>query len=173
MGEAAARAMAQVLDGINIDVKAFSEKFYQQVCKAHLAPVLANVRLLHDLGLWVEITTLIIPGWNDSDSELREIAAFIRGISADIPWHVTAFHPTYKMLDRPATPASSLRRAMEIGCSEGLNFVYCGNIPGTGGESTRCPSCRAVIIDRFGFSASDLSSDGNCPSCGAAIAGVW
>ncbi len=173
MSDEAARVLAQVMDGINIDIKAFSEKFYQQVCKARLAPVLANVRLLHELGLWVEITTLIIPGWNDSDSELRSIAAFISGIDANIPWHVTAFQPTYKMLNRPATPAVALHRAMEIGRREGLRFVYCGNIPGTGGESTHCPACRATVIDRFGFSVNNLSPRGACPSCGAEIAGVW
>ncbi len=174
MGTEAARGLAEVFDGINIDIKAFSEKFYKQVCKAKLAPVLENVRLLYELGLWVEITTLIIPGWNDSADEIREIARFIKEVDAGIPWHVTAFHPTYKMLDKPPTPAVSLRQAMEIGYEEGLRFVYCGNIIGAGGESTSCPACHAKLIERLGFSAVNyLPSDGRCPSCGEVVGGVW
>jgi pyruvate formate lyase activating enzyme len=167
------RHLAGVLDGINIDIKAFTEKFYQEVCGAKLAPVLENVRLFHQLGVWVEITTLIIPGWNDSEAELRDIATFIRGIDVNIPWHVTAFHPTYMMLDRPPTLAPSLLKAMDIGHEAGLNFVYCGNIPGTGGESTNCPACQAMLVDRIGFSAVSTVKAGHCPSCGERIAGVW
>jgi pyruvate formate lyase activating enzyme len=174
MGHEVSRSLAPVLDGINIDIKAFTEKFYRQVCKARLAPVLENVRLLHELGVWVEVTTLIIPGWNDSPQELRDIARFIKGVDPAIPWHVTAFHPTFKMLDRQPTPAHLLQQAREIGFEEGLRFVYNGNIPGAGGENTLCPSCRATLLKRFGFRISDnLLEDGRCPTCGEKVEGIW
>ncbi|MBU0676029.1 MAG: AmmeMemoRadiSam system radical SAM enzyme [Proteobacteria bacterium] len=174
MSPAAGRDLAPVLDGINIDIKAFTEQFYHQVCKARLAPVLDTVRLLHGLGVWVEITTLIIPGLNDSLAELREIARFIYSVDPAMPWHVTAFHPTYKMLDRQPTPASILHKAREIGHEEGLRFVYNGNIPGAGGENTTCPSCGTLLIERLGFKIIDNRlEDGHCPSCKEAIEGVW
>ncbi len=163
-------SLAQVLDGINIDIKAFTDKFYQQVCKAHLAPVLENVRLFHELGVWLEVTTLIIPGWNDSEAELREIATFIKDIDPEIPWHVTAFHPSFKMLDSLPTKVDSLRRAMEIGYEAGLAYVYCGNIPGSGGESTYCPWCKTLLIDRIGYQVVDKSRAGKCPSCDKQLA---
>jgi pyruvate formate lyase activating enzyme len=174
MGAEVTRELARVLDGINIDIKAFTDKFYRQVCKARLEPVLENVRLMHDLGVWVEITTLIIPGWNDSPDELRKIARFIREIDPGMPWHVTAFHPTYKMLDRPPTSAFLLQQARDIGLQEGLRFVYIGNIPGAKGENTFCPKCDKTIIKRIGFSAvENLVEDGQCPSCGENLEGVW
>jgi pyruvate formate lyase activating enzyme len=174
MGHEVTRALAPVLDGINIDIKAFSEKFYKEVCKARLAPVLENVRLMHELGVWVEVTTLIIPGWNDSPAELREIARFIKGVDAGIPWHVTAFHPTYKMLDRQPTSPRILQQAREIGLEEGLRFVYSGNIPGAGGENTLCPACQAVIIERLGFRiAENHLTAGRCASCGETLEGIW
>ncbi len=174
MSEEVTRHLAPVLDGINIDIKAFTEKFYREVCKARLQPVLDNVRLMHELGVWVELTTLIIPGWNDSDGELREIAEFIKAIDPAMPWHVTAFYPTYKMLDRPPTPASTLRKAREIGLAAGLSFVYQGNIPGEGGESTYCPSCNAMLIERFGYRIGQNNLEkGKCRSCGEKIAGIW
>ena len=168
------RHLAPVLDGINIDVKAFTDNFYKKVCKARLQPVLDNVRLMHELGVWVEVTTLIIPGLNDSGKELRDIAGFIRSVSPTIPWHVTAFHPTYNMMDRRPTPAATLQKAREIGQEEGLYYVYEGNIPGQGGENTYCPGCGAELISRFGFSISknDLA-DGRCSKCGQPIDGVW
>lgn len=174
MGHEVARSLAGVLDAINIDIKAFTEKFYHQVCKARLAPVLENVRLLHELGVWVEITTLIIPGWNDSPDELRDIARFIKGVDPAIPWHVTAFYPTYKMLDRLPTPPPLLLQARDIGYAEGLRFVYCGNIAGAGGENTVCPACRATLIKRVGYRIADnLLVEGCCPFCQEMIQGVW
>jgi pyruvate formate lyase activating enzyme len=168
------RHLAPVLDGINIDIKAFTDKFYHDVCSARLQPVLDNVRLMHELGVWVEVTTLVIPGWNDSPKELRDIAGFIKGVEPSIPWHVTAFYPTHKMLDRPPTPVATLRRAREIGLEEGLRFVYEGNVPGEGGETTYCPSCGAEIIKRIGFRiVKNLLSDGKCSKCGEIIQGVW
>ena len=166
--------LAPVLDGINIDVKAFTDDFYKKVCKARLQPVLDNVRLMHELGVWVEVTTLIIPGLNDSGKELRDIAGFIRSVSPTIPWHVTAFHPTYNMMDRRPTPAATLQKAREIGQEEGLYYVYEGNIPGQGGENTFCPGCGAELISRYGFSIrkNDLA-DGRCMQCGQSVDGVW
>ena len=174
MTSEAARHIAPVLDAINIDLKAFSEAFYQKICKAKLEPVLANIRLLHELGVWVEVTTLIIPGLNDSEDELRDIARFLKSVSVDIPWHVSAFHPTYKMLDRPATPVSSLQKAREIGLSEGLRFVYMGNVVGSGGEDTRCPGCGTLLIHRSGYRTQQLAmAAGHCGTCSLPIAGLW
>ncbi len=174
MTAAATRMLAGLLDGINIDIKSFSDDFYKKVCKARLQPVLDTVALMYQLGIWVEVTTLVIPGLNDSSGELLDIARFIKSISADIPWHVTAFRPTYKMLDRPATPASLLRKARDIGLAEGLHYVYEGNIPGEGGENTYCPGCGAELISRYGFNIRQNSIAGtSCPDCGREIAGVW
>lgn len=168
------RHLAPVLDGINIDIKAMSETFYHEVCKAKLGPVLENVRLFHELGVWVEVTTLIIPGWNDSDQELQQIARFIRDVDPAIPWHVTAFYPSYRMMDRPPTPVSSLRRAREIGLEEGLRFVYEGNVPGEGGECTYCPACGSVLLTRHGYHIrGNTLVNGSCSQCGENIEGVW
>ena len=174
MSSEVSRHLAPRLDGINIDIKAMSEKFYQQVCKARLAPVLENVHLFKELGVWVEVTTLLIPGWNDSSQELQQIARFIHDVDPDIPWHVTAFRPSYKMMDRGPTPVSSLRMARKIGKEEGLRFVYEGNVPGEGGESTYCPACQSEIIKRHGFQIiNNKLKDGNCGQCGEKIEGVW
>ncbi|MGQ9812297.1 MAG: AmmeMemoRadiSam system radical SAM enzyme [Dissulfurimicrobium sp.] len=168
------RYLAPVLDAINIDIKGFTEKFYHKVCKAKLKPVLDNIRLFHELGVWVEVTTLIIPGLNDSSGELMEIARFIKGVSPFMPWHVTAFFPTYKMQDRSPTPASTLRLAREIGLREGLKYVYEGNILGEGGENTYCPSCGSEVIKRYGLRMiENRLKDGRCGNCGIAIEGVW
>lgn len=168
------RDVASLLDAINIDVKAFTDDFYKKVCKARLQPVLDNVSLMHELGVWVEVTTLIIPGLNDTDEELGEIARFIKGVDPAIPWHVTAFRPTYRMTDRQPTPAATLQRARAIGLEEGLRYVYEGNIPGRGGEDTLCPACGARVITRFGFSIRDLHMrDGGCAECGGPIDGRW
>ncbi|ADH85929.1 AmmeMemoRadiSam system radical SAM enzyme [Desulfurivibrio alkaliphilus] len=174
MGQEVGRHLAGVLDGINIDLKSFDDRFYRQVCQARLQPVLDNIRRLHELGVWVEVTTLLIPGLNDSDEELRDIANFIKETDPGIPWHVTAFYPTHEMLDRPPTPAATLRRAREIGLKNGLRFVYEGNIPGSGGENTYCPACQKLLIERHGFSirANHLAA-GTCPACGEKISGVW
>lgn len=168
------RELAPLLDGINIDIKAFTDEFYKKICKAKLQPVLDNVRLMHELGVWVEVTTLLIPGLNDSDDELRQIAQFVYETNPAMPWHVTAFRPTYKLTDRPSTPVETLRRALQIGLDAGLQFVYEGNIPGSGGENTLCPGCGSELIHRIGFSIqqSRIKNDA-CPECGQKIAGVW
>jgi pyruvate formate lyase activating enzyme len=170
----ALRHIAPVLDGINIDLKAFSADFYQKICKARLEPVLENIRLCHELGILVEVTTLVIPGHNDSDGELRAIARFLRSVSINIPWHVSGFYPTYKMLDRPATPAETLIRAREIGLGEGLRFAYTGNVAVAGGEDTRCPGCGALLVHRTGFhSQLHGLQDGRCGHCQLPLAGLW
>ena len=174
MTEAAARQIAPVLDAINIDLKAFSDDFYQRICKARLAPVLENIRLLHGLGIWVEVTTLIIPGLNDGEDELRDIARFLASVSVDLPWHVSAFRPAYKLTDRASTPAATLHRAREIGQSEGLRYVYEGNVFSPGGEDTLCPGCGTLLVGRVGFQSRIQGlRQGTCSSCGQAIAGVW
>ncbi|MEW6218400.1 MAG: AmmeMemoRadiSam system radical SAM enzyme [Thermodesulfobacteriota bacterium] len=174
MGPEVTRHLAPVLGGINIDIKAFTERFYKEVCKAKLAPVLDNVRLMHELGVWVEITTLVIPGWNDSEAELRDIARFVKGVDPAMPWHVSAFHPTYRMTDRPRTPVATVRRAWEIGREEGLRFVYEGNVPGAGGENTTCPACGETLVERLGFSVlANRLQEGRCFACRERIEGIW
>ena len=164
-----------VIDLYKIDLKSFRQRNYQQL-GGKLQSVLDTIQRLHRLGIWVEIVTLLVPGFNDSDDELRDITRFLVSVSPDIPWHVTAFHPDYAMNDRSATPVQSLLRAVEIGAMEGIRFVYAGNLPGmTGGyENTYCPTCRALLIERRGFTIGRNSMrDGACPSCSTPIPGVW
>jgi pyruvate formate lyase activating enzyme len=173
MSPEAAREIGPYLDGINVDIKSFTNNFYKEICGARLKPVLETVQLMKELGVWVEITTLIIPGLNDGDQELRDIARFLKDIGPDIPWHVTQFYPTYKLLDRPWTPVATLRRARDIGMEEGLHYVYVGNVPGEGGENTHCYACRALLIERNGLKLmGNRLQDGKCPECGTGIDGV-
>jgi pyruvate formate lyase activating enzyme len=163
-----------LLDAVNIDLKGFSEKFYNEVVHAMLKEVLDSIIEHKKQGIWIEITTLLIPGWNDSDDELKAIARFIvDNLGPDTPWHVSAFFPTFKMQDRPPTPLATLRRAREIGVSAGLHFVYQGNIPGEG-ENTHCPSCNAMIVERSGYTIKSTTlREGRCPHCSAILSGVW
>jgi len=164
------------LDLYKVDLKGFSDKGYRKL-GGLLQTVLDAIQLLVEKGFWVEVVTLVVPGFNDSDEEFRDIARFLAGVSPNIPWHVTAFHPDYKMTDRGRTPANALMRAAEIGQSEGLNFVYAGNIPGRTGslENTYCPACKTLLIERVGFQvlANHLGAGGTCPKCSARIPGVW
>ncbi|MCS6936815.1 MAG: radical SAM protein [Candidatus Bipolaricaulota bacterium] len=163
------------LDCYKIDLKTFQDKNYR-VLGAVLARVLDGIAMVHELGFWLEIVTLVVPGFNDSDDELRQIAKFLVSISPDIPWHVTAFHKDYKMTDPENTPAETLIRAAQIGYDAGLHFVYTGNLPGMTGryENTYCPGCGALLIERYGFSVvQNRLRDGSCPDCGRAIPGVW
>ncbi|MEN8136686.1 MAG: AmmeMemoRadiSam system radical SAM enzyme [Thermodesulfobacteriota bacterium] len=170
----ATRQIAPFLDANNIDLKAFTDKFYREVCGARLQPVLNTITLMKELGVWVEVTTLIIPGWNDSDTELQDIASFIRSVDPNIPWHVTRFHPTYQMTDRPATPTTTIKKAREIGLAAGLKHVYTGNMPDLEGENTYCSTCGATLIARAGFSAKITGlGNGTCQNCAAALAGVF
>jgi len=164
------------LDLYKVDLKGFNDKNYRKL-GGKLQTVLDTIGLLIQKGFWVEVVTLVVPEFNDSDEELRDIARFLAGVSRDIPWHVTAFHPDYRMADRGWTPAKALMRAAEIGQAEGLNFVYAGNIPGRTGslENTYCPTCKAPLIERVGFQvrANRLGRDGACPKCRTRIPGVW
>lgn len=172
-GPEALTAIAPYLDAANIDLKSFSETFYRTVCGAKLQPVLDTIALYHKLGIWIEITTLIIPGHNDSDDELREIARFIKSLDERIPWHITAFHPTYRLTDQRRTPVNTLIKAREIGFSEGLRYVYQGNVPGEEGENTFCYSCKTLLIQRLGFSITENRIiNGSCPHCKATIDGL-
>lgn len=161
------------LHAANVDLKSFSEDFYRRFCGASLQPVLETIARMWEAGIWVEVTTLVIPGRNDSEEQLRWIAEFLVGISPDIPWHVSRFVPAYKAWDLPPTPLSTLRRAREIGLSAGLRYVYMGNVPGEG-EDTLCPGCGRTLIRRYGFFVlqNDLV-EGACPHCGTALAGIW
>nr|MBF0221583.1 AmmeMemoRadiSam system radical SAM enzyme [Desulfobulbaceae bacterium] len=166
--------IAPFLDANNIDLKSFSDKFYQQICKAKLAPVLDTISLMKERGVWIEVTTLIIPGLNDSDAELGEIAKFLVGLDPEIPWHVSRFHPTYKLTTSPPTPPESLYRAKEIGHAAGLKYVYTGNIHGMGGEDTFCPECHKTVVKRSGYTIEkNCITDGKCPKCNSPIAGLW
>jgi pyruvate formate lyase activating enzyme len=166
-------AIAPHLDGNNIDLKG-DEKFYKEVCGARLEPVRETIRLMKKSGVWVEVTTLVIPNHNDADRDLRDIAEFVASVDPAIPWHVSQFYPTYKMLDEPRTPVETLRRAMKIGKESGLRYVYEGNVPGEGGENTTCPACGTLLIARYGFSIQeDRMKDGSCGACGASQEGVW
>jgi pyruvate formate lyase activating enzyme len=173
MSAEAARQIAPHLDAINIDLKAFTDKFYKEICGARLTPVLETIQRLKALGMWVEVTTLIIPSLNDAEDELREIARFVKSVGHEVPWHVTAFYPAYKLTDRPPTPVATLHRVREIGMEEGLRYVYEGNVPGEAGENTYCYGCGAVVIERsgLGFIRNRLH-DGKCPQCGQTIDGV-
>src|ERR1035437_7293370 len=159
-----------------IDLKGFDDKRYRTL-GGTLAHVTESIRLVHERGLWLEVVTLVEPGFNDSEAEVRQIAQFLVSISRDIPWHVTAFHKEHKMTDAPNTTAVQLIRAAEIGAAQGLRFVYAGNAPGQVGpwENTYCPNCREKLIDRFGYLVREykLTPDGKCPSCRTPIPGIW
>jgi pyruvate formate lyase activating enzyme len=169
----AIREIAPFLDAANVDLKSFDEDFYREVCGAKLQPVLDNIRLYKELGVWVEVTTLIIPGYNDDESQLKEIAEFIKKVGDEIPWHITAFYPAYKLLDVPPTPVESLRKARDIGLSSGLRYVYEGNVPGEGGENTYCSNCGELLIERRGYYIKrNKLVDGGCPKCKTKMDGV-
>ena len=162
------------LHAANVDLKSFDDGFYRRYAGARLKPVLDSIRRMVEMGVWVEVTTLLIPGLNDTDDELRALAAFLAGVDPDIPWHVSRFHPTYRMLDRPPTPSSTVERAVAIGGEEGLRYVYAGNLPGSAHESTRCPSCGETVIERRGFRVERVKLDGDrCVTCGSLIPGEF
>jgi len=163
------------IDLYKIDLKSFRQKNYQQL-GGTLKAVVESIAMLHEMGVWLEIVTLVVPGFNDSDTELKEIAQFLVSVSPDIPWHVTAFHEDYKMVDVTATPALSVIHAAEIGKDAGLRFVYAGNLPRQVGnwENTYCPSCNFTLIERSGFTVLRNSLvNGTCPKCKRRIPGIW
>ncbi|MCX6094736.1 MAG: AmmeMemoRadiSam system radical SAM enzyme [Candidatus Bipolaricaulota bacterium] len=168
-----ADALLPWLDGINIDLKGISDEFYHRVVGGNVRPVLDSIERVHEEGVWVEVTTLVIAELNDSNDELRWTAEAIAGISTSIPWHVSRFFPAFRMIQHAPTPVETLERARRIGLDVGLHYVYLGNVPDEG-EETHCPSCGAVVIRRRGYFVwENRLTGGTCPSCGAPVDGVW
>jgi pyruvate formate lyase activating enzyme len=165
------------IDAANVDLKAFTERFYREICAAHLAPVLDTLRYLkHETDVWVELTTLLIPGENDSDAELDEMTRWVvTELGPDVPMHFTAFHPAWRMMDHPPTPPATLTRARRIAMDNGVRYAYTGNVLDPEGGSTYCHACGVTLIGRVGYTITKwaLTDDGNCASCGARCAGVF
>ncbi|MFH1772150.1 MAG: AmmeMemoRadiSam system radical SAM enzyme [Candidatus Omnitrophota bacterium] len=162
------------LNAVNVDLKSFSEAFYAKHCRASLKPVLDNIALMKRLGIWVEVTTLIIPGLNDSAGDLSRIASFICSIDKNIPWHISRFHPDYNLTSMLPTSIETLERAYRIGKDKGLNYIYIGNVLSEYGENTYCPGCTKTIVERKGFSMLKKNiTQGKCSFCGTRIAGIW
>ncbi len=173
MTEEALRMIHPHLHGANVDLKAFTDGFYQKRCGAKLEGVLESLRLMKELGIWVEITTLMIPDLNDNEDELRKLAQFIRSLGKETPWHISRFHPMYRMLDRSSTSVKTLERAREIGLEAGLRYVYTGNVPGDRGEDTFCHHCGKLLVDRMGFQILQYQiKEKKCYHCGSMIDGV-
>lgn len=172
--EEAVREISPFLNAANIDLKSFREKTYRSVMKGSLEGVLKGIEAYKKYGVWLEITTLIVPNQNDSEEEIRDIAHYIASLDSGVPWHISRFYPDYKMTDVPPTPLSVMRRALEIGKEEGLKFVYLGNVPGDPAESTYCPKCGEAMIKRWGYRIlENRLKKGKCGSCGEEIPGVW
>jgi len=166
------------LDGYKIDLKTMNDRHYRRELGGVLQNVLDTIRLVYEAGIWLEVLTLVVPGFNDSNDELWEAASYIRSVSPDIPWHVTAFHPDYKMTDTPPTSVETLRRAAEIGVEAGLRYVYAGNLPGAVGpwEDTLCPGCNTPVVRRVGYRVREnllAETNGVCPRCGTTVPGRW
>ena len=165
-----------VTDCYKIDLKTMSDRAYRQLGGV-VDNILDTVRMVHERGFWEEVVTLVVPGFNDSEEELKRAADFIASVSPDIPWHVTAFHRDYRMTENADTTAEQLVRACELGRAAGLRFVYAGNLPGRVGrwENTYCPDCDELLVERYGFRIlrMRLGPDGLCPKCAAKIPGVW
>jgi pyruvate formate lyase activating enzyme len=164
------------VDLYKVDLKSIDDRHYRKL-GGRLEPILETIRSLHQMGVWLELVTLLIPGFNDSEEELKRLTAFVAGVSPDIPWHVTAFHKDYKMTDPENTTAEMLLHAAEIGKQAGLRYIYAGNLPGRVGEweNTRCPDCDELLVERYGYLIRSyrLTPEGSCPSCGTRIPGRW
>jgi pyruvate formate lyase activating enzyme len=164
------------IDLYKVDLKSFDDKHYRQL-GGRIEPILRTIRALHEMGVWLEIVTLLIPGFNNSDDEIERLTTFLAGVSPDIPWHVTAFHKDYRMNDPENTTPEMLLRAAEIGSRNGLRYIYAGNLPGRVGdlEHTRCHNCHAMLVERYGYFIQQyrVASDGRCPDCGTSIPGRW
>jgi pyruvate formate lyase activating enzyme len=174
MTSSALETISPYLAAANVDLKSFRDEFYRKSCGARLEPVLASLQKMKELGVWVEITTLLIPDLNDSYEELKDIAEFIAGLGKEIPWHISRFYPQFKMLHTPVTPVSSLHRAVEIGKQAGLKYVYSGNVPGDEGESTYCFNCGNCLIERHGFQVLNVNLNGNkCSRCNTELEGIF
>jgi pyruvate formate lyase activating enzyme len=178
-GNGTARVLEYIrpwVDLYKVDLKSFDDKHYRQL-GGRIEPILYTIRTLHGMGIWVEIVTLLIPGFNNSDDEIERLTSFVASVSPDIPWHVTAFHKDYRMNDPENTTPEMLMRAATIGARNGLRYIYAGNIPGGVGdlEHTKCHNCRAMLIERFGYFIQQyrLTPEGSCPDCGTIIPGRW
>lgn len=172
MAKEALETISPFLDAANVDLKSFSEDFYKEVCGAHLEPVLDSIKLMRRLNIWVEITTLVVPGLNDSKEELGRIAEFIASVGIEIPWHISRFHPDYHITDKEPTPLETLRMAKEIGQSRGLRYVYMGNV--FEGNNTYCYNCKRLLVERVGLSVSKSElKEAKCPSCHSVIDGLF
>lgn len=174
MSAQALEMVSPYLDAANVDLKAFSDDFYKSQCSAKLEPVKETLRHMKAGNIMVEVTTLLIPGLNDDAKELAGLAAFIAGeLGPETPWHISRFHPTYRLTDRDPTPVGSLRRAYEIGVSAGLHHIYLGNVPGQGGENTYCHHCKDLLVERTGFYVRrNHIRDNGCPGCGTPVHGI-
>jgi pyruvate formate lyase activating enzyme len=174
MTDDALKYIGPYLDAANVDLKSFRDDFYKKICHATLPPVLDTIISLRHMGIWVEVTTLIIPGVNDSHKELAEIASFLASVDKDIPWHISRFHPDYEMNQLSVTPPEVLQEAYHIGRSKGLHFVYIGNMPTDSSEATLCPHCSKPVVERHGFFVeSNRMQHGRCGFCKGEVAGVW
>ncbi|MBW2171568.1 MAG: radical SAM protein, partial [Deltaproteobacteria bacterium] len=162
------------LDAANVDLKAFNDDFYKEQCSAKRKHVMETLKLMKSVGVFVEVTTLLIPGLNDDKGELKELATFmVDELGPETPWHISRFHPTYKLTDRPPTPAESIQRARQIGLEAGLRYVYSGNLPGDTGENTICYSCGQPLIERWGYHISkNVITGGKCPKCDVNVDGI-
>jgi len=169
----ALKTIQPYLDAANVDLKAFRDETYKKVCGARLEPVLESIRMMKEFKIWVEVTTLVVPGMNDGEEELRSIARFIAGVSPKIPWHVSRFHPDYKFTQTGATPTETLRKAYSLGKEEGLEYIYIGNVLGES-EDTVCSRCGRPLLRRSGFFVEENNlKDGQCPFCGNPVAGIF
>ena len=174
MTEECLKEISPNLHGANVDLKGFSEKYYKELCGAKLKPVLKTLELMKKMNVWVEVTTLLVPGLNDSKEELQQLAKFLVNLDPDIPWHISRFHPTYRLTNVRPTPPESIRKAKDIGYEAGLKYVYTGNLPGDEGEKTFCHQCKELLIDRYGFFVrKNVIANSRCPKCSAEIPGVW
>ncbi len=162
-----------MLDAANVDLKSFSDEYYKKTCGARLKPVLEIIEYMKKLNIWVEVTTLVVPGLNDSEEELKKTASFLAGVDKNMPWHISKFYHMYKLNNLASTPITTLRTAYDIGKAAGLNYIYLGNVPGQG-EDTFCPKCGDVLIGRVGYYVKNNKvKKGACPKCKAKIEGVW
>jgi pyruvate formate lyase activating enzyme len=175
INEAPLREIAPFLTAANVDLKGWDEEFYRNIVGGLLQPVLSTLKLMKELGIWLEVTTLVVPGHIDNEKSLREIALFIRNeLGPETPWHISRFYPQYRMAQLPATDLAILHRARQIGFETGLQYVYCGNAPGDVGENTYCHRCGAILIERNGFEViTNNLQQGRCPACSTKIEGIF
>lgn len=174
MSSEALQALSRRIDAANIDLKGFTEDFYRRYCGGKLQPVLENLKIIKKMGWWLEVTTLLIPGVNDSPEEIAGIAGFIQNeLGSDTPWHISAFHGAAQMINHPSTPLATLEKAWHTGRDAGLHHVYIGNVNTNTGTSTHCPTCGNILIERHGYRTKKLFKKGVCPNCQTPVAGIW